>query len=487
MMVRTRRTKLIELALASGTTALVMGLSVASAAQAQASAPATTYPYTFTNATNPATTTVIAALPKRVVVFGALPQTLDVLATLGIKPIAYEGNGASVIDGTNSDGLPLWVNGGELDGAQDLGHAASNTPNLEPIAALDPDLIVTSQPGAAAQLGTVAPTIVVNTEVPTTSSGGLTHEFFDEGMEEELGPVFNETARAQAVVTRLHALTDTLKPFVQGTTVDLPEFPAGGQNFYNITSDQSLGGFFDAAGATLEQDTEAPAAAGFQVVSTELLPGLTAEKVVANQFSTAMTYADVQALPLYSQIPAVSKGQFYFTGWFGEGNIGMANTIIELQKQVFGVTGLQATLAGTGKDRTSRSGYAYVDVGSDGTGVCWDFGMATGSPGNPKQAVIETTASKPKVLLTLGHGYSTTGCASFKSATVAKLLQHPGSYRVATETVQTKQVKVHIKHSKRTKRVKQTVTTVFLQGTVAPQSPAFFGNGKDTLYDMQTV
>src|SRR6202012_482688 len=141
-----------------------------------------------------------------------------------------------------------------------------------------------------AQFATIAPTIVVS----TLASPG---QFFDDQMEGELAPLFNETERGQEVVARAHDLTTALSGFVKGTTVNLPEFPAGGQNFYNITSDQSLGGFFDAAGATIEPDTLAPPSAGFQIISTELLPGLTAEKVVANQFSTAMTLADVQALP----------------------------------------------------------------------------------------------------------------------------------------------------------------------------------------------
>jgi ABC-type Fe3+-hydroxamate transport system substrate-binding protein len=457
-------------------TATSVALAFSGAAQAQTTTPATVFPYTYTNPTKPVTTTIIPAPPKRIVVYGGTVQTLDVLATLGVKPIAYEDNQTSVIDGTNGNGQPLWVNGGELTGVPAL--PPGSPPDYEAIAALHPDLIISD--GANAQFATIAPTIVVS----TLASPG---QFFDDQMEGELAPLFNETERGQEVVSRAHDLTTALSGFVKGTTVNLPEFPAGGQNFYNITSDQSLGGFFDAAGATIEPDTLAPPSAGFQIISTELLPGLTAEKVIANQFSTAMTFADVQALPLYPEIPAVKTGQFYFTGWFGEGEIGMVNTIINLQKQVFGVTGYQATLAGTGA-KASDSGFVAVDVGPDNTGVCWHIDTPD-SLGLAKPVIQSTKNSQ--TLLTLGSKYSPTGCASFKPATIAKLTKSPGSYRLSIQSTHTeriaKRVKIKGTNRKRTEHITKTVATVYEAGPLSPQSPAWFGNGKDTLYDMQTV
>lgn len=481
---------LIRRALSGGAPVLA-ALAFSAAAQAASTPRTTQFPYTFTNPTTPATTTVIPSEPKRVVVVGGGNQQLDVLAALGVKPIAYDTEAAPAatstgVNGVDGNGLPLWVNGGELSGMQLITGAGG--PNYEAIAALKPDLIITGASNLQ-QLGAIAPTID-DFEDPwppgTPPAGQLLKEFFDAGSLQAFAPIFNDTTRAQQILTRFHALAGAASGFAKGITVDLPEFPSSGTVFYQITSDASLGGIFDSFGDTIEPIASVAPSSQFQVVSTELMPQLTAQKVIAWEDGT--TQAFIEGLPLYSQIPAVKTGQFYVTAWQAQGVIGAVDSAIALQKQVFGITGLQAMLTGTGESRASRSGYAYVDVGSDGTGVCWDFGsMLSGTTGSPQKAVIETTKSKPTTLLTLGGHYSTTGCASFKSATVAKLLQHPGSYQLVTETTKTGHVKVHVKDSKGTKRVKRAVTTVYLQGKVAPQSPAWFGNGKDTVYNLPTT
>jgi ABC-type Fe3+-hydroxamate transport system substrate-binding protein len=435
-----------------------MAPAVASAAATTTSA-ATKYPYVYVN--NDGSKTTIPAKPTRVVVYGAPEIVLDTLASFGVKPVAEQDDTyPDYVAGASTTGLPYWVNGGELNGVHVI-TGGSAGPNYEEIAAYHPDLIITSHTNYDADLDAIAPTISgYDLAGGSENVNPGAKNFYADNNWTSLAPVFNATARVNAILARLHDRTDALSGFVRGVSVDLPEFPAG-QNFYLAVSDESLGGIFDSAGAKIQSIKGPSTFAGgeFELVSYELLDKLTATKVIATPTPPSMQVSQIEALPLFNQIPAVKSHQFYFSTWGYSGPIGTADAITDIQKQVFGVTGLEAPLVGPGNGRANPDDVADVDLGPTGKRVCWKL-VATGTSGHPGSAVVQSASGK--TLFSLGKGYQPTGCVNVSKSAGRQLL-------ASTNDV----VSVISPSSK-----------VLLEGPIAPQGPAFFGNGKDKQYNL---
>jgi iron complex transport system substrate-binding protein len=434
----------------------VLALSVAPAAHAQTGK--TTFPYTFINPNG--SKTIIPSEPKRVVLTGQSLQELDTVISLGVHPVGSLGRPDLLGAGTN--GYPLWLNHSELSGVTNIGNGS---PDFESVAALKPDLIVeysTFPASEIAQLQAIAPTVEVDPGLTAPKRFPWEDTLFP------LAPLFNATARAHQILDRIRDRTTALAGFAKGTSLAIL-FPEDGyQNFVEVTANQSLGALFENAGMNIAGPLPGGPAAtpsGNILQSTELLPTVTASKVYFPLSDTGVTEAGVKALPLYPKIPAVSKGQAYFNDWWAAGPIGTADALSQLQKQMFGVTGFEATLAGVAKQKSS-GGVADIDVGPTEKRVCWDI-ATTGYIGHPNTTSIVN--AKGVQIFALGKGYHTTGCASIKRTAARKLLASPQHYRLSIDTTHTD---THTKPA-------TTVTTVNVQGAVGLQSPSFFGNGKD--------
>lgn len=465
--------------------ALVSAISVSAMALAPAAHAATTgppatsqtqYPYTFTNPNG--STTVIPSQPKRVVVLAVM----DGVASLGAQVVGANQIGPPGEGGANSNGEPIWLNGGETNGVVNLG---TSTPPYEEIAALHPDLIIGGSASQVPQLEAIAPTIQDGGENPNPNSSTpyLQNIFGWQDPLELLAPVFNETAHVNQMIARMRDRANALKPFIQGTSV-ATIIPLAA-NFLIVDSDTDVGDLFDTTGADIETTVPGTTSLSGGVLSegsNEILPELTASKLlVETNWNTIGTPANFEALPTYNQIPAVQKGQVYYTQWEFAGPVGEADYFTQLGKEMFGATGLEATLTGTGTYKSTRTGVAELDVGgTNNTKVCWDIDTSTSTTGigNPNSVVIENAKGTVR-LFSLGKGYATTGCASVGAAASKQLLSSP-RYVLSLDRTTTKTITRTVR--KHRKKVKVTTTTVLLQGTVAGQTPAFFGNGKDTPY-----
>ena len=434
--------------LVSGTATLALALSPAALA-------ATTFPFTYVNPDG--SKVIIPSKPTRVVDISQAEGDLDLLASIGVHPIAAQGYGGGT--DVNADAFPDWENGGELNGIQVVGND-NGPPDYEKIASLNPDLILVDPYYGAAeisQLEAIAPT--VQEYFPATE---FTRQFGWQAEMLKLAPIFDATARADSVVARLMQREDVLKPFVKGTSVASMQPFAGTPADYAI--DPGNGGdatMYYLADANVESKVKGLPTSGPNsgYGSEETLPNVTASKLIVefygNQGISDTTEKAFKASPLYHKIPAEKKGQVYFTDWFVYGPIGNADMIQQLQKEMYGVTGLEATLKGTGSHKSS-SGVADIDVGPTDKRVCWDV-TTTGAIGSPNAAVIED--AKGATLFALGNGYHTTGCTNVTKSAGKQLLAS-SKYLVAIEKN----------------------TTVLLHGTIGMASPAFFGNGKDTYY-----
>jgi ABC-type Fe3+-hydroxamate transport system substrate-binding protein len=442
------------LALAGVIIVLALGLALPPVSWA-----ATTYPYTYHDGDG--SETIIPSKPTRVVVYGAPELTLDFLASLGVTPVAEQDDTyPDYVPGASTTGFPYWVNGGELTGVHMI-PGGTTGPNYEEIAAYHPDLIITSHENYAPELNAIAPTISGEEYAAFQPPYRLyAKQFYAQDTETSLAPVFDATARGNEVLARLHDRTDALSGFARGISVDLPEFPAG-QNFYLTVSDESLGGIFDSIGAKIDSIKGPSTFAGgeFELVSYELLDKLTATKVIANPTPPSQTVSDIEALPLFNDIPAVKLHQFYFNTWGDSGPIGTADAITEIAKQVYGVTSFEAPLAKPGSKASNPYDVADIDVGPTGKRVCWKL-VADGASGHPASVVVENASGQR--LFTLGRGYQSEGCANAPAPALKQM-------RASTQD---------------TVAIVNSSSRLLLQGTIGPQTPAFFGDGQDKEYNL---
>jgi iron complex transport system substrate-binding protein len=440
----TRAMNVLRLALVS--LATVLSLAIVSAAQAKTSG--TKFPYVFSNSDG--SKTIIRSEPKRVVAL----DNFDALSGLGAHVVGASISLAPHQSGGDAQGEPNWLNGGELSGVTPI-DGFGGPDDYEAIAALHPDLIIGGgSPTVVAQLSQIAPTIQPG-RLSSLPPGPLLPDAFGwEELVKQVAPIFNATAHVNAMIARMHQRTAAAAPFIRGSSVAIV-IPDGTQDFLINYYSGNTGDFFHLTGAKIQSSIHGASSlgGGLSDVSTEDLADLTAQKVLFLSDFNTFSEAGVKALPLYPKIPAFKTHQIYFTQWDFTGAVGTADYSAQFQKQLYGVTGLEATLAGTGKQSSNRSGVADVDVGPTEKRVCWDL-STTGNVGHPSAAVIENT--KGVELFTLGKSYHTSGCANVTRSAAKKLLSSP-NYDVAVEKG----------------------STVLLQGAVGKQSPAFFGTGKD--------
>lgn len=427
---------------------LVMALPAAAqafprpATGGSAAAVKTKFPYTYDNPNG--TTTVIDSKPTRIVDIGG--ESLSWFLSLGIKPIgvATYGDPKPQIAPTDTNDNELTA--AELKGIQGVG--AYETPDYETIASLHPDLIIVQSDFPATEiqeLSTIAPTI----EPPETPQA----DRFDWAGQPQVTALLGVTARLNSLLGRMNQREDALSGFAKGTTV-AQVIAYSATHYALVQGNSDLAGTFLAAGATMEDSIAGGTGAGFIGFSDESLPNLTASKVLFIATGEVATAAQVEADPLYPDIPAEKNHQIYFTGWINnDGPDLSADQLQQLQQLMYGVTGLEATMKGSGKYATSRTGVADIDVGNDGTRICWDI-TASGI-GKPKGAQVFANAGKE--LFGLGK-YKAQGCEAITAAHGRALLAHPGKYHVRINAAE---------------KGKKEETVTVLKGGLGLASPSF--------------
>jgi iron complex transport system substrate-binding protein len=168
-------------------------------------------------------TTTIAAAPQRVVVI-ATGQT-DAALTLGVVPIgvAY-GDDADLVPQYVKDAFPQYA--GQLDGIASVGSRQS--PNLEAVAALRPDLILAN--AAAAQdiypkLSEIAPTVLVEGTGVNWKQDFLL-----------LADSLGAQGRAQTFIDAFDADAATLGPAAGGRSVSFVRITADRTRIFGVAS-----------------------------------------------------------------------------------------------------------------------------------------------------------------------------------------------------------------------------------------------------------
>ncbi|WP_327699421.1 ABC transporter substrate-binding protein [Streptomyces sp. NBC_00459] len=166
----------------------------------------------------------IPAKPKRVVVLDT--GELDDVTLLGVDPV-----GAVAPHFKSEGGFPAYLKG-ELSGTKDVGPLLE--PNLELIASLKPDLILSSKVRHEAiysKLGAIAPTVF------TETTGGVWKQNLKVHAE-ALGLETEAAARLKEYETRAKALGEAIKAKDKGTmpTASVVRFIAGPTRLYQSNS-----------------------------------------------------------------------------------------------------------------------------------------------------------------------------------------------------------------------------------------------------------
>ncbi|MBP0580545.1 ABC transporter substrate-binding protein [Labrys sp. LIt4] len=235
-----------------------------------------------------------ATVPERIVV-------LDWTATAMVRSLGIDPVGVG-----DADLYRIWVGEPALSqGTPDVG--LRDTPSLEAIAPLKPDLIIVSPLGAAARpaLQRIAPT----REVAVYSGAGdpLRHA---ETELQALAKATGREARAQAVVTRADAEFANLRRHLAGTAMPrLLVIQFLDKRFVRVYGPSSLfGGALQRLG--LANAWNAPTNGwGFALVGVEkLAPFADAEIVVVDPLPSEVTLAP-DTNSLWGNLPAVRQGR----------------------------------------------------------------------------------------------------------------------------------------------------------------------------------
>jgi iron complex transport system substrate-binding protein len=265
----------------------------ASTPQAPPSASAGTFPVTITHGLG---STSIPAAPQRIV---ALSGEEDTLAVLGIAPVAL-----SEAYGTPGQRAPWLADQPVLDSATVLADTQSAV-NIEQIAALRPDLILATNLYSAAdvyaQLSRIAPTVAYPGAEPGTATW--------QELSLLVGRTVGREADAQAAVDRTEAGVRDMAaalPGLAGKTFTSSFYYEPGR-FATIDSTET-GAAALLASLDMELSPRVTAEVRDRAVSLEQIAVLDAD-FVAIGFAGDQLRTDLDASPLYANLPAVRDGR----------------------------------------------------------------------------------------------------------------------------------------------------------------------------------
>ncbi|GIE35303.1 ABC transporter substrate-binding protein [Actinoplanes italicus] len=181
-------------------------------------------------------------------------------------------------------------------------------PNVEAIAAKDPDLVVVSADtdGLVAQLGKLAIPVFVSPAAPT----------LDKTYEEitDLGALTGHPAEATALNTRMATEIDAIVKSVPARSKPLSYYYELSPDLYSATSKTFIGSVFDLFGMTNVADSADPDGklGGYPQMSQEALVKANPDTVfLADAKCCQQSPETVKARAGWSSVTAVTKGQIY--------------------------------------------------------------------------------------------------------------------------------------------------------------------------------
>ena len=236
----------------------------------------------------------VSGTPDRVVVLDT--GELDSAITLGVKPVG-------AVEAVEGLGFPSYL-GGRTEGIENVG--TIEQPNLEKIAALEPDLILSSKLRHQAifeELGAIAPTVFTETTGVTWRDNFEKHAEAlgkAEGAEKAVG---DYEARAEEF---RRAMGDDLKQ----TEVSVVRFLPGDTRIYQKES--FIGTVLEDAGLPRppSQDVEDFA---IENASAELIPEMGGDAVFVSVYGPEdeTTRNKITSDPLWQKLEAVRRGHVY--------------------------------------------------------------------------------------------------------------------------------------------------------------------------------
>jgi iron complex transport system substrate-binding protein len=308
---RVLRSALAALAIAALVSACGSGPAAPSGDGAAAPAAGTdAFPVTVTHKLG---TTVIPAAPKRVVTVGLRDQ--DFALALGVKPVGV----AEWFEGY-PNGLGPWAEAAAGDVKPEI-VATPAEPDLEKIAALQPDLILSvynaSDQGVYDKLSKIAPTV-------TAPAGTEDYALSWQEQLQQTGAALGQTAKAKELTTDLEgkiAAAKAAHPEFAGKTIIYGGL-AGEPGAY--TSTDQRGRFLESLGFTVPKaidDLATPERAYFVGISKENYRLFDTDVAVISGPASDPAAA-IAGEPLYGDLKNVQEGRAVFLnelqgGWSG--------------------------------------------------------------------------------------------------------------------------------------------------------------------------
>jgi iron complex transport system substrate-binding protein len=263
--------------------------------------------------------TEVPVNPRRLVSLD-VGEITDILISLDREPVG------SVTYGGDPK-LPPALKG-EFEGIESVG--AAGEPNLEKIAALDPDLIVGfdySVEPVHDELSGIAPTVAVAYE--------------DDWKEwlKEVAAAIGTKKKAEEVLARYRERVESLRPKVQGTRVSVLE--VRGEQLLLYGPNSSAGRVLTDLGIEVQpvpdnaEDISAGGNRAYVLVSTEFVPKLTGEHIFLISYSLEDTTPQkLLRGPLWQKLPAVRERRVHPVqglAWSNHGPIGVDRMIDEVE------------------------------------------------------------------------------------------------------------------------------------------------------------
>ncbi|MEE2057733.1 ABC transporter substrate-binding protein [Rhodococcus artemisiae] len=247
-------------------------------------------------------TTTVEGAPERIVATSS--QWVDALLELGVQPVGYISAGAMGDD----RGLYPWqsdVSGDAVDLAAGNPAAVDGPLPVEPIAALEPDLILgnwqVATPEAYDTLDAVAPTLAPLSELGVDNWDAQLRA---------LGTLLDRSDEAEQVIADTDAQMDEAAlPGLEGKTGVLAQYMFATDQFVVVADpDDGAAALFSRLGMTLPQSLvdEAGVSQGRLMLSPERVDALVADLLII--LPNGGTEADLMALPGFDQLPAVTGG-----------------------------------------------------------------------------------------------------------------------------------------------------------------------------------
>lgn len=245
----------------------------------EAATSSTTYPLTVQDDNGDV---VIPARPERVVTIGE--ELNEILVVLDILPVGF-GSGRVERGGPKETGIPFTGDYLDTEVAGTPIYVGGQSPNLEAVAALQPDLILFPNTDDAAYnaLSQIAPTLGI----------------FPQGRQDWqrlvtlLGEIFGKQAQAAQVVAdfdaRVAQLREELAPIVaEHPNITLLYLP-GAATTMVFDERYAFGGMVEDLGFTLAVPANVEIGdSGFSVISPEVLAGLESDAIITIQFGEGM-------------------------------------------------------------------------------------------------------------------------------------------------------------------------------------------------------